>query len=448
MNKPASKVSIVVPVYNAEAYLRECLDSLVNQTLRDIEIIVVDDASTDGGKDIVRQYAARDKRIVLVEHAVNEGVGQTCNDGLERATGEYVTVLDSDDIAFSHAYGSLYHAAMIHDADCVRCSCLKYYPPPHMHQSLFWGLPDDMVGRLLNPDEVSCFLDLLMNKHWAGIYRRRIVANHGVRYLKKRTSIDYGFTGTFFIIAESMFCLNEPLFYYRQMNPESLSSVWDSDRCLTWIETRRRLDDLLVRLGERHGRRRKRYNAYFAKGFLRCLAHLTQKEDKTLLREYFAKEFREMLADDALDRSALNDPAIWDWIEYLASYHAESRSFARPSPARFLDVLFQSVDKGKKIVVFGAGNFGKRTIKYLKTFGYEVDFLVDNDPLKAGRFVEGVQVKPFDALSVSAEVTVLIAVADTEAQTAIAVQLNERQVEWKIVPATIASYPVQGILVD
>lgn len=91
------KITVLVAVYNAEKYLNHCLDSLVNQTYRDLEIICIDDASTDMSWEILKEYASRDSRIILLKQSENGGQAKARNRGLEIATGDYVTMLDSDD---------------------------------------------------------------------------------------------------------------------------------------------------------------------------------------------------------------------------------------------------------------------------------------------------------------------------------------------------------------
>ncbi len=95
MNHP--KISIIIPVYNVEKYLRECLDSCVNQTLEDIEIICVDDASPDNSIKILEEYQQKDSRIRIFRHEENKNLGTARNTGLTNATGEYVWFVDSDD---------------------------------------------------------------------------------------------------------------------------------------------------------------------------------------------------------------------------------------------------------------------------------------------------------------------------------------------------------------
>lgn len=91
------KVSVIIPVYNTEQYLAECLDSVINQTLCEIEIIVINDKSPDNSLQIINEYQKKDHRIVLIDKKINEGVGKARNDGIEKATGEFVVFMDSDD---------------------------------------------------------------------------------------------------------------------------------------------------------------------------------------------------------------------------------------------------------------------------------------------------------------------------------------------------------------
>ena len=104
------KVSIIVPVYNVEKYIRRCIDSLKNQTLEDIEIILVDDSSTDSSLEICKKAAEEDSRIKVI-HKVNEGAGLARNAALEIAEGEYIGFADSDDYIDKEMYKTLYEKA-------------------------------------------------------------------------------------------------------------------------------------------------------------------------------------------------------------------------------------------------------------------------------------------------------------------------------------------------
>ena len=112
-------ISIIIPVYNVEPYLRECLDSVVNQTFRDLEIICVNDGSTDGSPAILEEYAARDSRIQIVTKE-NGGLNTARNAGLERVTGEYFAILDSDDWVDVTLYEKAFARAKESDADMTQ----------------------------------------------------------------------------------------------------------------------------------------------------------------------------------------------------------------------------------------------------------------------------------------------------------------------------------------
>lgn len=115
------KVSIVVAVYNLEKYLPRCLDALVNQTLQEIEILCVDDGSTDSAPQIIDEYAIKYPEKVKAFHKPNGGEFTTRNYGLERATGEYVTFVDTDDYVEPNWAEKLYIAAKENDADLAVC---------------------------------------------------------------------------------------------------------------------------------------------------------------------------------------------------------------------------------------------------------------------------------------------------------------------------------------
>lgn len=117
------KVSVIVPIYNAEKYLKQCLDSIVNQTLRDIEIILIDDGSVDGSAEICRSYLS-DSRVSYY-HKENEGLAAARDDGMLRASGEYIGFIDSDDWIEPDMYEKMYNAGKTNNSDIVFCNCVE-----------------------------------------------------------------------------------------------------------------------------------------------------------------------------------------------------------------------------------------------------------------------------------------------------------------------------------
>lgn len=120
------KISIIVPVYNMEKYLEKCLDSLVNQTLKEIEIIVINDGSKDNSINILKQYAKKYKNIKIYDHD-NQGISKTRNFGIEKAKGEYIAFIDSDDYVDTRMFEVMYERAKKDNLDIVVCDYYNYY---------------------------------------------------------------------------------------------------------------------------------------------------------------------------------------------------------------------------------------------------------------------------------------------------------------------------------
>ena len=107
------KISIIIPVYNVEKYLHECLDSIINQTFTDIEIICVDDGSTDKSSEILEEYEQKDKRFTVISQP-NKGVSAARNRGMQQAKGKYIMFVDSDDWLAHNACEQAYKLSLIH----------------------------------------------------------------------------------------------------------------------------------------------------------------------------------------------------------------------------------------------------------------------------------------------------------------------------------------------
>ena len=126
------KVSVIIPIYNQEKYLRECLETVLLQNLQEIEVICVNDGSTDESLSILKEYAKRDDRIVVVSQE-NKGVSAARNVGIEIAKGEYISFIDSDDWVAPNFIEKLYETAVKNNADISACGiirCRKHYKIP------------------------------------------------------------------------------------------------------------------------------------------------------------------------------------------------------------------------------------------------------------------------------------------------------------------------------
>lgn len=169
-----AKISIVIPVYNVEKYVSQCLNSVINQTEKDLEIIIVEDKSTDGSLGIIEEYAKKDKRIKLVKHTQNMGLSKTRKDGTLIASGEYVMHLDSDDYIEQNTCERLYQFIKTKSVDIVQFGTYLEYGENVSDEMAQW------VSNFMEPTEEyisgdkleeSCFIDgkincNLVNKIW------------------------------------------------------------------------------------------------------------------------------------------------------------------------------------------------------------------------------------------------------------------------------------------
>lgn len=163
------KVSVIVPVYNMEKYLEKCLDSLLSQTLAEIEIITVDDGSSDSSPDILERYAKKASNVIYVRKE-NNGLSDARNLGLTYAQGEYVGYVDSDDFADPEMFEVMYAKAIESGSDIVECNLHHTYPS---------GEDTEIMVKYYKPCKLLCFGRFIV---WNKIYRRSWLLDTGVSF--------------------------------------------------------------------------------------------------------------------------------------------------------------------------------------------------------------------------------------------------------------------------
>lgn len=219
MLKP--KISILVPIYNVEEYLGACLDSLVGQTLKEIEIICIDDGSTDGSSKIVERYQKKDKRVIMLKKQ-NSGYGDSMNQGLMIAKGKFIGIVEPDDFVELNMFEKMYEIAERRQADVVKSNFYLYVT----------GSGKDVEKReLFLKKELDKTIDPRKNRHifyqqpsiWSAIYKKSLLDDAGVRFLPSSGASyqDAGFNFKVFAIARKVVFIDDAFLHYRQDNPNS-----------------------------------------------------------------------------------------------------------------------------------------------------------------------------------------------------------------------------------
>lgn len=210
-------VSIILPVYNVEPYLEQCMDSLQKQTLKSIEIIAVDDGSTDRSLEILNRYAAADKRIHVYTQK-NQYAGAARNVGLSHATGEYLLFLDSDDFFSRNLAKDAYIAGKAANADIVIFGAEHYDNVTGEYCEAKWLLQEQYAPQKQPFSYKDCpgeFFHITTPCPWTKLFRRQFILDSGLQFQQIQNSNDVFFTFSALPMAKRIVTLNKPLVFYR-----------------------------------------------------------------------------------------------------------------------------------------------------------------------------------------------------------------------------------------
>lgn len=210
------KISVIVPIYNAKAYLEECFESLLAQTLKEIEIICINDGSTDDSLSVIRKYAKLDSRIVLINQE-NKGVGEARNVGIKNAKGDFIAFLDPDDtFPYKETLENLYKAALEQNVFICGGSFLEYNPGTgkvlYSHDGFYKGFD-------FEKDEVVLYKDYQFDYgFYRFIYKRKFLLENKLFFPKYSRYQDPVFMVKAFIKAQKFYALKQYTYKYRQGN--------------------------------------------------------------------------------------------------------------------------------------------------------------------------------------------------------------------------------------
>lgn len=234
-----AKVSVLVPVYNVGKYLGECLQSLCGQSMKDIEMVCVDDGSTDDSGRILDDYAGMDSRIKVI-HKENTGYGNSMNVALEHAGGDFIAILESDDFAEPYMLERLYKAAVENQADIVKG---EYYRHSFKGDEYSGRLKDFPLGTAFLPKDrpdVIEFADTI----WTCLYRRQFLDECGIRFHETPGASfqDISFAIQGWLNARKICFIPDALVHYRidnmdssMHNPDKVFCVFDEYEWLEWL---------------------------------------------------------------------------------------------------------------------------------------------------------------------------------------------------------------------
>ena len=217
INKNKICVSIIIPVYNAEKHLEECLVSIQKQSLKNIEVICVNDGSTDNSLKILKRFSEQDKRFKVIDKK-NTGAGDSRNIGMQYAKGEYLLFLDADDVFDKELCYKAYRRAKIDDADICFVGAERINMRTNQKEYMGWVLRSTLLPQQIpfkKEDIGDQYFQLASACPWSKLFRREFIMQYQIEFQNLRNSNDVFFVRTAMALANSLTYVNEKLVIYR-----------------------------------------------------------------------------------------------------------------------------------------------------------------------------------------------------------------------------------------
>ena len=223
MEQQTPLISILVPCCNVEKYLHQCMDSILSQTFTDMEVICLNDGSKDSTLSILREYEAKDSRVIVVDKP-NTGYGSTMNLGLNKAQGKYVAIIESDDYIEPTMMEALYKAAEENNLDLARCLYIERNEVEGKDKVIHHSFRN-LYGKVVKPiDHQEIFY--IAPSIWVGLYRREFLNSNNIRFLETPGASyqDTSFAFKVYAAAERIMFIPEVLHNYRINSNSSVNA--------------------------------------------------------------------------------------------------------------------------------------------------------------------------------------------------------------------------------
>lgn len=288
------KVSILVSIYNNEIYLNECIDSIINQTLKDIEIILLDDGSTDNSPQICDEYAKKDKRVKVI-HKPNSGYGATMNVGIDNSTGEYIGIVESDDYVELDMFETLYNTAKQdgQSIDFIKSNYNVFYGDKNKrmfkkNNKEVYNIND--YNKTIHLIEHPDMLAYDPHEIWSSIYRRQYIIDNNIRFNETPGASyqDTGFSIQNYLLSKTFYAINKAFYNLRRDNPNS--SVYNKKKVFVICDEYKFIENI----ARKYNFSQSIYNAILYKKYNGYIWNMNRIADEFKLPflEKFAEEFK------------------------------------------------------------------------------------------------------------------------------------------------------------
>ena len=377
MNHPI--ISVIITIHNAEKYLKECMESVCNQTFRDIEILCMDGGSTDASPQMLLEYQKQDSRIRIINDP-NTSYGHKVNVGIEQAQGEYIAVLESDDMYQPYMLEQLYEIAREHHPDFINgeydyffdMEGQRFIVPHKLYQKQPYNC---LIENMAHPEEME-----IMDRYWTGIYKKEFLQRKGIRLNESPGASfqDMSFRFLTSVLADTVYHLDVPVYLYRMDNPGS--SMKDPTKTVVIAnehdylqgELRRMqiTDKVIWKLAyywkymDFYGNMHRLVGAGRQALFERCQTEL--EKDLPNIPDYNEEDYPYTSREDILIHPE----------RYQAVIEASFQEYHETNKRN--ENLFRNVSRADEIVIFGCGQRGRNVYRRLHSVQGRVICFADN----------------------------------------------------------------------
>lgn len=353
-------VSIIIPIYNVENYIRECLDSAINQTLNNIEIICVDDGSTDNSSNILDEYARKDSRIKII-HKANGGYGQAMNVGNSYAIGEYLAILEPDDYVALNMYEELYKRAKEDDLDFAKSDYQIFWGEKQKRKYEYICINGDkgMYNKVLNKTAIKrLFWNAMATT--TGIYKHSFIMENEIKYNETPGASyqDVGFNFQVLINAKKAYIFEKAFYMYRQDNPNSSVNNRAKIKCI--FEEQKFIYNIIKKDSDVFREYLRYYNLV---SYLTDIYNFGRIADdlKHEFIQYVSEKYKGLADKKELDYSMLNN-LEYDVMMKIMNNPKEYVEGYLKRKSKLLD----NITGYKNIIIYGAGGKGMEVLGLLR----------------------------------------------------------------------------------
>lgn len=388
------KVTIIIPVLNVQPYICECLDSVVNQTLTDIEIFCVDAGSTDGTLEIEREYAKKDSRITILDD-VKHSTGYAKNLGCRLASSKYVAIVESDDYIAADMMEKLYNAAEQYELDMVKGNYRSFLGEgeSRLFVDKAISLNGEDYGKVLDPQSDNRYFGWDMYT-WTGLYRKEFLERYHILHNESKGASfqDVGFWFQTFCYAKRVYLLRDYFYYYRRDNPNA--SVKNPNRTFIMCDEYRFVRDVISRDTPTWRRVRPAYYHELFRSYFVTYERLAEQLKPDFAERFFL-EMKEGYEQGQIQRELFDSYEL----EYLDVLLESKQKFMdrlavqKQSAGQKRQDLYQRMKGFNSCIIFSAGSHGSNLQIMLKQyFGKNVEAFCDNSAEKTGKCMNGVRI--------------------------------------------------------